>query len=162
MLRLTEEQWRTVLELSEAAADLPPQARRAFLKASGADTEIVDQALLLITGFGPQAEAPDRVGSTIGRFLITDYCGSGGVGDVYRANDTELERTVALKFLRPVALEQAGAVDRFIREARTVSALNQPNIVTVHEVLRSGEELAIVMEFVEGTPLRVLCASPFR
>jgi eukaryotic-like serine/threonine-protein kinase len=158
--RFTEEQWRVVLSLSEAAADLPPQDRRAFLEASGEPPEVIQQALLLIAEFSSEAETPDRVGSSAGRFVITEYCGSGGVGDVYRANDPELDRTVALKFLRPAALEQSGAVDRFIREARTVSALNHANIVTVYEVLRSGEELAIVMEFVEGTPLRALCGTP--
>ncbi len=160
--RLTDEQWRTVLALSETAADLPPEARGDFLKASGAPADVIQQALLLISGFDPQAQAADRIGTAVGRFKILEYCGSGGVGDVYRANDPELDRTVALKFLRPAALEQAGAVDRFIREARTVSALNHANIVTVYEVLRSGENLAIVMELVEGTPLRALSVAPLQ
>ncbi len=154
---LTDEQWQLVLSLSEAAADLPPQARIAFLNASGAPAEVIDQALTVISEFGEKAYPPDRVGQSVGRFRILEYCGSGGMGDVYRAHDTELDRTVALKFLRPAALEQLGAFDRFIREARTVSSLNHPNIVTVHEVLRSDEAFAIVMEYVEGTSIRAIC-----
>jgi len=84
--------------------------------------------------------------------------GRGGMGEVYSAVDTDLNRNVALKFITPGAMGSIGSINRFIREARSASALNHPNIVTVHEVIREGAALSIVMELVDGIALRKLCA----
>ena len=81
------------------------------------------------------------------------------MGEVFSAQDTELGRTVALKFLLPDAFESSSTVESFIREAKAASSLNHPNIVTVHEVIRSESSRAIVMELVEGASLRELCGS---
>jgi serine/threonine protein kinase len=79
------------------------------------------------------------------------------MGEVYAAQDTELGRTVALKFLRADLADKNRIAEGGIREAKTASALNHPNIVTVHEVIHGESTLVIVMELVEGTNLRVLC-----
>ena len=79
--------------------------------------------------------------------------GRGGVGEVYAARDTDLDRPVALKFLRPGGIGDAAAVKRFIREAKAASALNHPNILTIYEVIDSSPDLAIAMELVEGDNL---------
>lgn len=157
----SEECWRTILELSEQVAALPVHERSAYLEVVGVGAEVTIEVLELAAEFqneSPQIAAPDtRIGSRIGRFLITGLLGSGGMGDVYSARDTELDRLVALKFLRPEVLGYDGAYQRFIREAQIASALNHPNIVTIHEIVRTDSTIAIVMELAEGKPLRNLC-----
>ncbi len=157
---LSEEQWRSVLELSQTAAELPSHERLAFLQSSGSNPEVIEEVLALLEESDPSAEQATRVGTRIGRFAITASLSRGGMGEVYSARDTELGRAVALKFLTPEVIGLHGAVERFIREAQTASALNHPNIVTIHEVLRCDSTVAIVMELVEGITLRELCARP--
>ena len=158
--RLSDEQWRNILELASAAVKQPKSQRVAFLEAAGSSPDVIRQVLVLTEAFEQPAFSTDRIGATVGHFLITKHLGHGGMGDVYAARDVELERAVALKFLNPESLGVEGAGERFIREARTASALNHPNIVTVHEVIRTESAVAIVMELVEGVPLRQLCGKP--
>ncbi|HMJ60749.1 MAG TPA: serine/threonine-protein kinase, partial [Bryobacteraceae bacterium] len=157
----SEERWRTILELSEEVAPLPAHERSAYLIATGVGPEISVEVLELAAEFQeetPQAPAPDeRLGTRVGRFLITGLLGSGGMGDVYSARDTELNRLVALKFLRPEVLGYDAGYQRFIREAQTASSLNHPNIVTIYEIVRTGSAIAIAMELVEGASLRAFC-----
>lgn len=157
----SEERWRTILELSEQVAALPVHERSAYLEIVGIRPEVSIEVLELAAEFQnepPHIPPPDaRLGTSIGRFLITGLLGSGGMGDVYSARDTELDRPVALKFLRPEALGYDAAYQRLIHEAQTASALNHPNIVTIHEIVRTESEIAIVMELAEGEPLRSLC-----
>jgi hypothetical protein len=80
--------------------------------------------------------------------------GRGGMGEVYAAQDKDLDRPVALKFLRPDGIGDPGAVSRFVREAKAASALNHPNILTIHEVIDANADLAIAMELVDGDNLR--------
>jgi eukaryotic-like serine/threonine-protein kinase len=94
-------------------------------------------------------------GQHFGRYVIGELLGSGGMGEVWSAQDTDLDRPVALKFLSSKALAVLDT-DQLIREAKAASALNHPNIVTIHEVVQSESTLAIVMELVEGVPLRQL------
>jgi serine/threonine-protein kinase len=92
------------------------------------------------------------VGQTIGHYEIEALVGTGGMGVVYRARDTHLRRTVALKL---VASEHADAASgkRLLDEARAASSLNHPNICTIHEVVEAGDQTCIVMEYVDGRPL---------
>src|SRR5437762_3412918 len=100
------------------------------------------------------------IGQTLSHYRVLDAVGAGGMGVVYRAMDERLDRTVALKMLsEPLVLDRT-AVDRLIREARAVSALNHPNIVTVHEIVETESSCFIVMEFVQGRTLRTIASEP--
>jgi serine/threonine-protein kinase len=90
------------------------------------------------------------IGVTLGSYEITDKIGSGGVGDVYKAVDHLLGRNVALKFLRPGLADCAEVVQRFHAEARTLAQLVHPNIAVLYCMMREGDSLAMVMEYVEG------------
>lgn len=166
----SDEQWRHILELAHAALDVAKPERPAFLQSRSNDPEVTRQALELAEELEhPEAddqaeeeeeEPPRLIGMKFGRFVLTDYVGAGGAGEVYAARDTELGRTVAVKLLHPDMAGWHGAEERFVREARTASALNHPNIVTVHEILRTDGIVAIVMEYADGVPLRHRCGTP--
>jgi Tol biopolymer transport system component len=95
-------------------------------------------------------------GTRLGSYEILSPIGKGGMGEVYRAKDTGLGREVAVKVLPPEIASDRERLRRFEREARAASALNHPNIVTVHEIGRQGETAYIAMELVEGPTLRDL------
>ena len=94
------------------------------------------------------------IGKTISHYRITDKLGEGGMGVVYRAEDTILKRTVALKFLPRDLTRDPGAKERFIREAQAASALDHPNICTVFEVNEVEEQTFIAMACVEGGSIK--------
>ncbi|HEV8203484.1 MAG TPA: protein kinase, partial [Pyrinomonadaceae bacterium] len=93
-------------------------------------------------------------GATLTRYRVIDKIGAGGMGEVYRAQDIELGRPVALKFLSADVSQHPNRLKRFILEAKAASALNHPNILTVYEIGRAGEDTFIATEFVEGVTLR--------
>jgi serine/threonine protein kinase/Flp pilus assembly protein TadD len=94
-------------------------------------------------------------GSTLaGKYRIVEPIGKGGMGVVYKAEDTKLKRTVALKFLPPDLAESPEAGARFIREAQAAAALSHPHICTVHEINEEEDQSFIVMEYIEGQSLR--------
>ncbi|HJX92492.1 MAG TPA: protein kinase [Pyrinomonadaceae bacterium] len=93
-------------------------------------------------------------GTTLSRYRIINKIGAGGMGEVYRAQDTELGRSVALKFLSGEVASHQNRLNRFIQEAKAASALNHPNIITVYEIGRTEDSTFIATEFIEGVTLR--------
>jgi serine/threonine-protein kinase len=101
------------------------------------------------------------VGQTLGHYRIVEKIGEGGMGVVYRTHDESLDRDVALKVLPASSFSDPAARARLLREARTASQLNHPNICTIHEVGEAEGQAYIAMEFVEGQPLNArLAAGP--
>ncbi len=94
------------------------------------------------------------IGQQIGHYRVTARLGAGGMGQVYRAHDPRLERDVAIKVVNPTLTRDRSAVDRFVREARTASRLNHPNIVTIHDIGETETGRFIVTELVEGRTVR--------
>ena len=98
------------------------------------------------------------IGGRVGHYVVLEELGSGGMGDVYAAEDTRLNRRVALKFLRPDIAGTHGSRARFLREARAAAALNHPNIVHLYSVEETDDLAFITMELVQGRSLRQLLA----
>jgi len=169
------ERWRRVEALYHAGLALPEGERAAFLAdACAGDAPLRGEVEALLSAArdaedflepriadvvdAPPAARRAAIGSAVGAYEVTAFIGSGGMGDVYRARDARLGRDVALKILPDGVVRDSSAVDRFTREARAASALNHPNIVTIHEVGESGTARFIVMELVDGRTLRELVA----
>ena len=102
---------------------------------------------------GPAALAL-QAGTKLGRYEIREPLGVGGMGEVYLAYDGELHRSIALKILLPEIAHDAQRMHRFIQEARSASALNHPNILTIHEVGKADQLHFIATEFIDGENLR--------
>jgi len=173
------DRWQQVEELFDAALKRAPHERAAFLaEACGSDSELrAEIASLLAAHEEPgsfidapayqavadslaETQAPFRaaqhVGQVIGHYKILGLLGKGGMGEVYLAFDTSLDRKVALKLLPPQFTTEADRVRRFEQEAKAASALNHPNILTIHEIGREGDLYFMATEFVEGQTLRHL------
>src|SRR5438094_4313848 len=93
-------------------------------------------------------------GTRLGRYEIRSKIGEGGMGEVYLAQDTKLERKVALKILPADVAAHQERMRRFVQEAKSASALNHPNIITIHEIDRTDSVNFIATEFIDGMTLR--------
>jgi serine/threonine protein kinase len=174
---MTPEQWQKVEAVLQGALDRPPLERASFLEdACGGDEELKAEANSLISAYddaGDFIEQPaivqdahvlvggethDNIGREIGPYRIVERLGAGGMGEVYLAEDTRLNRFVALKILPAYFVSDDARLRRFQSEARAASALNHPNILTIHEVGESEDFRFIATEFIDGQTIRELIA----
>src|SRR5258708_6234636 len=95
-------------------------------------------------------------GTPLGPYRILTLLGAGGMGEVYKAHDSRLNRFVAIKILRPERVSDWGRKQRFIQEAKAASALNHPNIITLHDISVDNDRDYLVMEYVPGKTLDAL------
>lgn len=170
--------WRRVEELLAAALELDPSARDRFLDtACAGDPELQREVASLLAAHersGPMdrlgadlAPLAERVrgaaanatttqeGRVVGRYRVLEQIGGGGMGVVFKALDTKLDRSVALKFLQPRFGVDDSAAERFRLEARTVAALEHPNICTVHEIGETDDgQLYLAMPLYDGETLQ--------
>ena len=164
--------WETLKEMFHAALALAPQERAAYLtQASDGDLELRQAVEALLKSHeetnsfvdtpGYQAAAEMlladndlKVHELVSHYRIISLLGEGGMAKVYLAEDTNLHRRVALKFLASNFTQDQDRLHRFEREARAASALNHPNILTIHEIGESGGHRFIATEFIEGETLR--------
>ena len=161
---MTPDRWRQLTTIFHAAQAREADERSAYLdRACGADASLRAEVEGLLAANGNTSglgETPDAdvlpqlsPGTTFGQYRVEALIGAGGMGQVYRATDTRLHRTVALKVLMPDLALDPGFIARFEREARLLAALNHANIAAIHGVEETDGVSALVLEFVEGPTL---------
>ena len=169
--------WKQVDALFEQALDQPPEKRKSFVaEASKGNAIIYEEVLSLLDAQSRAVEFMEDsamsavagtlaqelttvatlVGKELGTYRIEKLLGAGGMGEVYLARDTKLDRMCALKLLPWHFLADADRIARFRREARALSSLNHPNLITIYEVGEAHGLHFIATEFVEGETLSSL------
>ncbi|MDX6611953.1 MAG: eukaryotic-like serine/threonine-protein kinase [Blastocatellia bacterium] len=175
---MIQNRWQTIKELFNAALQRAPEERAGFLDEACGDDEVVrnevasllaahisDESFLAVPAFQMGAEllldsnAGPAAGDQIGPYKILSELGSGGMGDVFLAQDTRLGRNIALKLLPVDVARDLQRVRRFEQEARTASALNHPNVCVIHEIGKTSDgRQFIAMEYIDGVTLRTRLA----
>jgi serine/threonine protein kinase/Tol biopolymer transport system component len=167
---MSDDRWQRVADLYQAAQERPPEERLAFVRQASDDdsglrrevesllaqdenTVILDRPIAAAAHSLLADNAGVHPGSFIGPYRIDSLLGVGGMGEVYRAHDTKLNRAVAVKILPPTFANNADRVARFKREAQVLASLNHPNIAHIHGLEESNGVRALVMELVEGEDL---------
>jgi serine/threonine-protein kinase len=172
-MTMTPERWQQIEQVLSTILELEPAERKAILdrecagdaglraevesliaSAKPAESFLIGNALSDNYQLLEGAESESLIGHQIGHYCIQKQLGSGGMGDVYLAQDIGLERSVALKLVDPYVTIDSATRARFLREARLASALDHPNICTIHEVGEAEGRLFIAMQYVEGETLR--------
>jgi serine/threonine protein kinase len=167
--------WEEVEEVLQEALDRAPYERAAFLDEACPDDEelkreagelirayeeagdFIEQPAIIRDACVIACDQPDTpVGRSVGPYRILERLGAGGMGEVYLAQDGRLGRLVALKILPAYFVSDDGRLRRFQREARAASALNHPNIITIHEVGEFESARFIATEFIDGETIRAL------
>ncbi|MEO8435445.1 MAG: protein kinase [Pyrinomonadaceae bacterium] len=173
---MADETWQKVRGIFDEALGRRPEERRRFvLEACGEDTTLLSEVESLLSSLGSAdsfLETPAvaevaavievetkklEAGKCFGHYEIIEQLGAGGMGEVYLAQDKKLDRKVALKILNERFSQHDSNLQRFIREARSASALNHPNILVIHEIGETDGTHYIVSEFVKGKTLREIC-----
>jgi len=168
---MPDDNWQKVREVFDAALQRPPARRAEFVReACGGDGALLAEVTSLLASLDGGEEFLETPavglvaisgnsldqGQKLGHYEIVRAIGAGGMGEVYLAQDTRLGRRVAIKVLSDNFGQKAPDLDRFMREARSASALNHPNIMVVHEVGAEQGTHFIVSEYIDGRTLRDL------
>jgi serine/threonine-protein kinase len=169
---VTSKRWQEIDKLLEGALELDAGERAAFLDQACAGDETlrrkvdallisherearsVETPALEMTAQPLSNQARSMVGCQLSHYQILEFLGAGGMGEVYRARDIKLDRTVALKLLPAEFASAEGPLQRFVQEAKAASALNHPNILTIHEIDETESGYFLATEFIEGQTLR--------
>ena len=163
--------WQRAKEIFNSALDLDPARRGEYLsEACEGDDDLRQKVEKLLESYesdfmerpvvlkGEANSSRHGPGSKLGRYEIVQRLGAGGMGEVFLARDTQLDRNVAIKFLNEKCELSQTNLQRFIQEAKSASALNHPNILTIHEIGETGGSHYLVSEFIKGKTLReILC-----
>src|SRR5215470_19159706 len=163
---MTPERWREVTQIYGAVLSRTPERRAAAVaELCGTDNELRREIESLLesqhgaslldhpAGDHPSVMQMLTIGSQIGVFRIDSLLGVGGMGEVYRARDTKLNRDVAVKILPPAFANDPDRLARFKREAQVLASLNHPNIASIHGFEDSSGVHALVLELVDGPTL---------
>jgi predicted ATPase/serine/threonine protein kinase len=173
---MSSEHWDRIKEILEQALRLAPAERQTYLdSACRTDVDLRSEVESLIASHGEagsqflDAPAADvlqlaspralATGTKLGPYEIIELLGAGGMGEVYRARDVRLDRCVAIKILAPALSADNDRLQRFEQEARSASALNHPNIITIYALGLHDSTHYIAMELVQGKTLRELLAA---